>query len=369
MDMAMPDKVSREAKRYSRLKYILAIADTAYLFAVVFLFQVLGLSRVLALKVSGLTVNPYLIVTAYLLIAYLIYSILDLPLTLYRSFMVERKFGLTNQKLGDWFKDQVKAWTISYLILAILFCSFYYVLRSYPHNWWLVVSIAWIFFSLVLAKLVPVVIIPIFFKYKPLSDAGLRDRIRDLASKSKVEILDVFEIDLSKKTLKANAAFVGWGATKRVILADTLKDKYSHDEIEVILAHEFAHYKLKHLIKLIAVNAAGTLVSFYVIFRSSGYFLSIFGVSGLSDIAGFPVIVMYLMILGVIMQPLANFISRRFERDADMMALEVTGAKGAFISMMEKLSLQNLADRNPHPLVKFFFFDHPPIDERIASVK
>jgi STE24 endopeptidase len=228
------------------------------------------------------------------------------------------------------------------------------------------VSAFWIFFSLILARVAPLVIIPLFFKYKPVSDNLFGERIRGLARKMNVKILDVFEIDLSKKTRKANAALVGWGAGRRVLLADTLNDKYSHDEIEVILAHEFAHYKLGHLPKLIAINSLGTLLSFFLIFKTCVPVMWFFGVSSFLDIAGFPVIVLYLTLLEVLLQPSAHFVSRAFEKDADVMALEVTGAKDAFISMMEKLSLQNLTDRNPHPVIKFFFFDHPPIEERIA---
>lgn len=187
----------------------------------------------------------------------------------------------------------------------------------------------------------------------------------NLADKMRVKILDVFEIDFSKKTLKANAAFVGIGKTKRVILADTLKDKYSEDEIEVILAHEFAHYKLKHLLKLILINSLATIIAFYFIFKTGNSVLSLFGLSSLSDIAALPVIIMYLVVFGIVMQPLQNYISRRLEKNADKMALSVTGLREAFVSMMEKLSAQNLVDRSPRPLIKFFFFDHPPVDERI----
>ena len=191
----------------------------------------------------------------------------------------------------------------------------------------------------------------------------------NLANKMKVKILDVFEIDFSKKTLKANAAFVGIGKTKRVILADTLKDKYSDDEIEVILAHEFAHYKLKHLLKLIFINSLATILAFYFIFKTSDNVLGLFGLSSLSDIAALPVIIMYLVVFGIVMQPFQNYISRYLEKNADKMALSVTGLREAFVSMMEKLSNQNLADRNPHPIIKFFFFDHPPVDERINMAK
>lgn len=358
-----------KAKRYSTIKYSLAIVDVIYLLALLLVFASLGISRILAQEISRLIAGRYLIIGVYFLTVYLGYYVLEFPLNLYRSFILEHKFSLSSQSLGSWLKDQAKIVALSYLIGIILLEAFYYILGRYPLVWWLVVSLFWIFFSLIMAKLMPVIIIPLFFKYSKLSDSTLRERIINLANKMKIKILDVFEIDFSRKTQKANAAFVGWGATKRIILADTLKDRYSHDEIEVILAHEFAHYRLKHLLKLILINSFATILSFYLIFITSDFVLSLFGLSSLSDIAGFPVIMIYMTVFGIVMQPFQNFISRVLERNADKVALKTTGLKEAFISMMGKLASQNLADRTPHSIIKLFFFDHPPIDERIAMAR
>ncbi len=358
-----------KAKKYYSVKYALTLAEIAYLIVLLVLFQASGLSKALVSVVSRIGVREYLVFPLYLMASSSAYYVLNLPLNFYHSFVLERSFCLSNQKMRDWFRDQFKAAAIFYIVSLVLFEAFYYVLRHNPQAWWMVISVIWIFFSLVMAKLTPLIIIPLFFKHKPLSDQTLRQRIIDLAKKMKIGLLDVFEIDFSKKTLKANAAFVGWGKTKRVLLADTLKDKYSYDEIEVILAHEFAHYRLKHIFKLILINSLVTIVTFYLIFKSSRYCLEISGVSSLQDIAAFPLILLYFIIVGIIIQPLENYFSRCLERNADMMALKVTGLKGAFISMMDKLASQNLADRSPSPIVKIFFFDHPAIDERIKTAQ
>jgi len=305
------------------------------------------------------------IMPLYILVIFVGFYVLDFPLNFYGSYNLEHKFSLSNQKLRSWCLDQLKVGVLSYAIGIILLGAFYVILKYNPNNWWLVLSGFWIFFSLVLAKLTPTLIIPLFFKYKKLSDEVLRERILKLAEKMQVKILDCFEIDFSKKTLKANAAFVGWGKSRRVILADTLKDKYTHDEIEVILAHEFAHYKLKHLVKLIFVNAAVTIGLFYLIYKTSGAALGLFGLGSLSDLASLPLVFIYFLLFGFITGPLEAAISRKMETNADLLALKITGSKEAFISMMNKLGDQNLADRKPHPIIKFFFFDHPPIDERI----
>jgi len=354
-----------KAKDYSRRKYTLAITDIFYLLLLLSLFLGLGLSKDLAQGISRLDLPVYLVLPVYLLLIYIFYWCLDFPLTFYRSFKLEHKFSLSNQKPSDWLWDQLKSGLITYIISLILLGTFYFILKNNPQAWWLVVSLLWIFFSLILSELTPVVIIPLFFKYKKLDDEALKRRIMQLAEKMRVGILDVFEIDFSKKTLKANAAFVGIGSTKRVILADTLKEKYSVDEIEIILAHEFAHYRLRHLLKLIMVNSLAIILSFYCIFHTSGYFLNIFGLSLLSDVAALPLIMLYLVIFSLVLGPFENYISRRLEKNADLLALKETQKPKAFISMMDKLSTQNLADRAPHPLIKFLFFDHPPVDERI----
>jgi len=357
------------AKRYSHIKYAMTIIEIIYLLVLILLFESLGWSKGLVLLLSSKISLNFLVFPAYLLIITVLYYILNLPLNIYRSFILEHKFGLTKQKITDWLGDQAKGFILSYILTAALFGVFYFILKNSPLFWWLITALVWLFFSIVIARILPVLIIPIFFKYKPLTDNSLKDRIIALAKRMQVKIMDVFEIDFSKKTLKGNAAFVGWGKTRRVILADPLKDKYTNDEIEVILAHEFAHYKLKHLIKLILINALSTIFMFYLIFKTSSFVLQFFNLSNLEDLAAFPIIVMYMTLLGLITQPLENFLSRRFEKDADRHALMVTGAKEAFISMMNKLSDQNLSDRKPHPLIKFFFFDHPPTDERIELAK
>jgi STE24 endopeptidase len=358
-----------KAKSYSAIKYGLAIVDTVYLIILVCVFVLCGPAHSVAQFLQSLAWPRFLVFPANLAVVYLGYSFLDFPLTFYRSFVLERTFSLSKQSLFDWLKDYIKTGIITYCLSLVLFGTFYYILGRFPDTWWLVVSGVWLFLSVVMAKLFPVVIIPLFFKYKPLTDESLRVRIVSLAGKMGIALLNVFEIDFSKKTLKANAAFVGFGRTRRVILADTLKDKYSHDEIEVILAHEFAHYRLRHLWKLVGVNALATLAIFFIIFKSQTYAVSLFRLDSLHELAAFGLLVLYFVIFGVVSRPLENYISRKFETSADRMALAATGRTEAFISMMDKLARQNLADRSPAPIIKIFFFDHPPVDDRIALAK
>jgi STE24 endopeptidase len=234
---------------------------------------------------------------------------------------------------------------------------------------WILVSFFWIIITIVLAKILPTLIIPLFFKYKKITDQNIYQMIMDLAQKMRIKILDIFEIDLSKMTLKANAGLVGLGKNKRVILADTLKDRYSPDEIKVILAHEFAHQKFSHLLKILFLEAIFITFNFYLIFKTVDFFLKKFNLKDIKDLSCLPLIFIYLIILEAIENPIKNFISRNFERNADRLAIKTTGLKDAFISLMEKLAQQNLSDTSPHPLIKIFFFNHPPIEERINLAK
>ena len=356
------------AKSYSQQRYLISIIDMFYGVALLLVFLGSGLPLLLEDFISGLMPWAYLSVPVFLLIALLAYYLLTLPLNFYAGYTLEHKFNLSKQGIGSWWIDQLKSCLLSYVIILILVSCFYWILSRFD-QWWLFVSLFWIFFSVVLAKLTPVLIIPLFFKYKKLEDESLRQRILGLAQKMRVKLLDVFEIDFSRKTLKANAAFTGMGRTKRVILADTLKDKYTHDEIESILAHEFAHFQRRHILKLIIINSFLTLGLFYLVFKTSPYLLGVFNLGSLTQTASLPLIFLYFMLFGIISQPFEAYVSRKFEREADSLALKTTRNKEAFISTMEKLAGQNLADRNPHPLIKFFFFDHPPIDERIKSAR
>jgi STE24 endopeptidase len=363
------DKVQEKSRRYSTIKYSLNIIGLVLVLLLLAVSMFSGISAFLAKGVALLVSASYLALPVYLLLIFGIYYILSFPLNFYQSFILEHQFQLTRQTIQSWFVDQLKSGAISYIISIILLEVFYALVGSQPGNWWWIVSLVWIFLSLVLAKLTPVLIIPLFFKYKKLSDEDLRKRIIGLSEKMKLKILDVFEIDLSRQTEKANAALVGFGSTRRVILGDTLKNKYSPEEIEVILAHEFAHQKLQHLLKLVLVSACSTLLCFFIIYKTSSRALLFFGAGKLNDLSAMPVVFIYLVLLGLILQPWDNFLSRRFETQADKLAIKATGLQAAFISTMDKLASQNLADRNPHPFIKFLFFDHPPIDDRIKLAR
>ena len=355
-----------KAKQYSIRKYLFSfieLFETIFFLAVFYFF---GFSSALK-NILGFLNNYYLIVLAYIFSLSCIFYIFMLPLNFYKSFVLEHRFNLSNQNIGNWAQDQIKSFILGLVISLILVGAFYFIVLNFSWNWWIITSLFWIFFSLILAKLTPILIIPLFFKYTPLSDTELKSRIINLANKMQINILDVSQIDFSKKTLKANAAFVGMGKQKRVILADTLRDNYNYDEIETILAHEFAHYKLKHLLKLILVSSFLTIFMFY--FLGTNFLQDLLKINPLSNITYLPIILLFVILFDTIFTPFKNFLSRKFEENADRLALRFTLKPDAFVSMMGKLANQNLADRKPAWFIKIFFFDHPAIEDRINLAK
>jgi STE24 endopeptidase len=357
--------MNEKIKRYSRIKYTLAIIDIVFLMVILAIFQLSGLAVWLRVEVSGHFSNQILLISVYCFILFLLYSVINFPLGFYRSYKLEHRFGLSRENFLHWFGDQIKEFIVGFIIFIILVEGLLYFLRYHPDNWWWISGLFWILFSLVLARVFPSLIIPLFFKYTRVGDENLRQRILTLASRMGLRILDVYQIDFSKKTTKANAALVGLGRSKRVILTDTLQGKFSPDEIEVILAHEFAHTKLKHIIKMLILNAVIIMVTFYIFFKSAGMIFSQFDLN-LADIAGLSIWIFCFTFLQICLTPLLNWISRNMERSADALAIQFTQNRLAFISMMEKLSQQNLAERKPAKWIKILFFDHPPIAERIA---
>ena len=205
------------AKRYSRIKYKLALIDIAYTLLLLLLLQASGIASSLKIALTNLLLSGPLLIAAYSMVIFIMYDALSFFLDLYRSFILEHSFALTKQKLSSWFLDYLKGNILGLIVFVILIEGFYFFIRNYGISWWWMSAAFWIFLSVVIARIFPVVVIPLFFKYKKLENEDLRNRIMALAKKMGVRILDVFEIDFSKKSLKANAAFVGIGRSKRVL--------------------------------------------------------------------------------------------------------------------------------------------------------
>jgi STE24 endopeptidase len=353
-----------KARAYARIKYRLAIIDIVYTLFLLLILQVSGINLLLKSYFSTISYSKIIHVALYSATLFISYGVLSFGIDLYRSFVIEHKFNLSNQKLPAWFLDYIKGNALSLLVFIVLIECFFFFIRNYPASWWWMSAIFWMFLTIVIARIFPIVVIPLFFKYKRIENEGLRNAILALAEKMHIKILDVFEIDFSKKSLKCNAAFVGMGRSKRVLLTDTLlKGAFQQKEIEMILAHEFAHYRFRHLIKMVIISSLMIFITFYIFFRLDKYGLNA------RDIANLGSWILLFMLFQIIVTPFINWMHRIMERNADGAAIKMIRDKDVFISMMEKLAEQNLAERKPPLWAKIFFYDHPPIEERIEFAR
>jgi STE24 endopeptidase len=241
----------------------------------------------------------------------------------------------------------------------------YFILRAAPNGWWLWASAFMILFQVVLANLAPVLIFPIFFKFKPLEDAELVARLTALAERAHTRVRGVFTMMLSEKTTAANAALMGLGNTRRIVLGDTLYEKYSHDEIETILAHELGHHVHRDIPWGLAIDTVLTMLGFFLADVFLKWGVAQLGYASIADLAAFPLLGLALGAFGLVTMPLSNGYSRWREGRADEYALQTTRNAEDFIGAMEKLADQNLAELEPEAWVEWLLYSHPPIGKRI----
>ena len=357
------------AKKYSQIKNVLFGIELVLTLLFLYIMATQGPSVWIRNFVEITSRNPWVQTAVYFLVFGAVYAAVTFTLDMYQGYSLEKKFSLSTQTFGGWLLDYSKKLLVGGTIFFILIEALYLFLRNFAATWWIWTAIFWIIFTIVLSRVAPVVILPLFFKVKPLSDDDLRTRLMSLAEKCGSKVNGVFEIDLSKKTVKANAALAGLGKTRRVLLGDTMLKEYTHDEIEAVLAHELGHHKKGHIMKLLVFGAAANFIGFYIaslVFNALSWRLNLRGVS---DLAGFPFLLLIFFFFALVMMPVQNGLSRKFEREADRFALEITGNHGAFISMMGKLGDQNLADREPNRFIEIFLYDHPPIGKRLKAAE
>lgn len=298
-------------------------------------------------------------------IVMLLHMLVSLPLSFYSHYIVEHQFGLSNQTIRRW----VRNWSLSNVLTlalgAVLNVGLFWIIWHTGSYWWLIAAAAFFVVSIVLGQLAPVVIMPLFYKIEPLENAELDARMKQLAQGTGITIEGVYRLGLSADTQKANAMLAGLGGTRRVLMGDTLLEKFSPDEIDVIFAHELGHHVHKHIPKMIATGVVVSLVGFYVINCVIMWWAGI-PTAATAPVASLPLVMFTLTAFSLVLSPLQNAISRFYERQSDRYALVRTKNPTAYRSAFWKLARLNKADTDPHRLEVIMLHSHPPIAERLA---
>ena len=358
-----------KSARYHRLKRRAGLASLITAAAVLALMLWSGASaqlRDLALSLGG---SQVVAIAAYSTVLAAVLEAAALPISFYQSFVLERRYELSSESTTAWVRDHFKAFALTTVLLVVAAEVTYSLIRWDARWWWLPVALIAASFVALMARLAPVILLPIFYKFTPLAREGLADRLLTLSENAGVRVLGVYEWGLGAKTRRATAALVGAGGTRRILLSDTLLAEYSDDEIEVILAHELAHHVHHDIMRGLLIEAALLAGAAYAAAAALSAGWMRLGLTGPSDIAGLPLLLLAAGAVVLAATPLVNALSRLNERRADRFALRLTNRADAFVSAMRRLSLQNLAEENPSRAVVWLFHTHPPIAERIANAR
>lgn len=367
--LALDSQRQQQAKQYARVKRRLFLVDLLLGTLYLVLWLALGLSAALKARLLDVTANPWLLVAGYGGVFALVYTLLDLPLSYYSGFMLPHRYGQSTQTFGGWVSDQVKGLLVGGIIGGLLLEGVYWLLRAAPGLWWLWSGGAYLLFTVILSNLAPVLIAPLFYKFTPLDDEDLAARLTGLAERAGTHVRGVFRFDMSRRTRSANAALMGLGNTRRIVLGDTLLDEFTADEIETVLAHELGHHVHNDIWLGMVISAVITLGGLYVANLGLRWGVNALGFEGIADVAALPLFGLVMGAFGLVTMPLGNAYSRWRERMADHYALESTRKPDAFADAMTRLANQNLADADPEAWVEFLLHSHPAIGKRVAAAR
>ena len=363
----LPPLTEQEARRYRKFKRIASIFSLVLTIGLLLAVTLTPANTWLRDHAEGFTLNPSLGAVIVFIYLYIAFQLLTFLPHVYNSLFLERRAGTSVQLFGSWFEDWVKSLALGLTFGVAGAATVYGLIDAFPDTWWLIAGTVVTVFVVLLTNLAPVLLMPLFYRFEPLPEGPIRDRLLGLCDRVGVRTVRASVWNLSEKSTRSNAAVIGWGNTRRVIVSDTMLDTYEPDEIEAVLAHELGHHVSGDIRNAILVQMPITFFSFLAIHLLIGWLDDPIDLTGRGDLAGMPALALILIGMSLIVLPLINTYSRRREAAADRFALDTIDEPDSFIQAMEKLADQNLADRSPHRLMEIVFHSHPPIDKRIAA--
>ena len=363
------DKESqKQARRYEKEKRLFGFANLILSLVFLLVFYFSGLSARLAHSdMGGSIIGTFLV---YVVVFYAAITFLGFPLVFFNGFIHEHKWKFSNHTVMSWLWEWIKSFFVGVVIVIIMMGLLVWIMALTPEWWWLVAALVLVLVNVVFATLFPVVIAPIFNKYTPIQNEELTEALDKMLARGGLKSSGFFKEDMSRQTKKENAFLAGLGQTRRVVLGDNLLDHMTVREIESIIAHEVGHHRYQHIWKNIGIGAFQQLLVFFVIHWLMKWMFPQFLSSTQSNLSLFPVFAVMLGGLsGFLFAPLSNALSRSFERQADGYALASIEDYRPFMSALAGLANRNLANAYPAGWVKFLYYSHPPIGERLKMAE
>lgn len=325
--------------------------------------------------ISAITTNPYILCFLFFAAGAILDTIISIPFSLFFNFVIEKKHGFNKMTFGTWITDLIKELLVSAVVGVIILIPFMFLVLTFKNMWWLLVWGMLIAFSLIMQIVYPILIAPLFNKFKPVEDDELKNSIEKLLTKTGYGSKGVYEMDASKRSGHSNAYFTGLGKVKKIVLFDTLIKSMSIDELSGVLAHEIGHYKKKHIVKGLILSSVLSLVGFYVAYliTTSNNIYNGFGFTGISpENSVYIGLFLVSIVAGPVMfftKPIFSYISRKNEFEADKYSGDMTEKPEALCNALIKLNIENMSNLYPSPLYVKFYYSHPPLLERIAHLK
>lgn len=332
---------------------------------------ILSLVFILCVSHPLISILPQNTILAFIIFIWCM-SVFSLPFDLIFSYIssykIEHKYNFSNQNKKQFFGEEIKSLGINLVIRPILASVIFLAFHISPNYWWLWAAAGMIVISVIFATFYPLVIMPLFNKYTKIEDEELTSRLGKILEQGGLKIKGFFLQDMSRQTKKENAFLGGLGKTRRVVLSDNIIANMSLDELETVIAHEVGHHKHKHIWKNLFIGTIYQLLLFFVthqiMLAYNPNYLNTFE----SRLAAYPI---FLLCFGVfnflLLSPISNAISRYFEKQADAYALNSTKDPEAFQKAMAGLANRNLSNAYPQKFIKYFYYSHPPIGERLQA--
>jgi STE24 endopeptidase len=359
-------------KRYHLTRYWLFFLKTGVIVSALIFFLGVGGHEIvegIALWITGGRHVPAIALASVMLVVQL--WILTFPFTVYGGYVHEKAYGLLTQGFSGWLLDYLKERVVNVALLLPVSIGLFVVVRRFPSTWWLFAGGGSGILLTVFVFLAPVIIDPLFYTFTPIENTAVRNILFKMADRAGLDVNNVLEMNASTKMSRVNAYVTGLGRTKRIVVYDTLIHESTPEEVGVVFAHELGHVRRRHLWKGITLGVVGSFIAFFCIALLLRAITArgVFGLSTPASFGGVVVIFFAMLLLDLVSLPLQTFVSRRFEREADRESLILTGDSKTFIKVEKRLAVKNLADVQPHPVLVWVFYTHPPVMERIRMAE
>lgn len=349
----------------------LGLVDSLFDNAVLIIFLFAGVIVQYDAFIRSLSSSPIISAILFFLLMTWASTLLGIPFDLYSTFRIEALYGFNTTTSRIWLTDFIKSQAIGAVLMTFLIAVIFWLIGWSPEKWWLLVWGFMALFTLFMMFVSPYVIEPLFNKYEAITDKELEEDICQMMEKAGLKVGKVQQMDASKRSKHSNAYFTGIGKVKRIVLYDTLISQMSHGEIVAVLAHEIGHWKKGHIWKRLVWAEISAFVGAWLSFKLL-LWQGLPGLLGLpSDISLPAKMVILGFIASIVMFPLGPFSawrSRCHEREADQFASDLTGKPENLASALIKMSAENLSNLFPHPLYANFYYSHPPVVERVATL-